>query len=77
MLQFGPLPRLAALDSAVTSAVIWNAPEAIPEVCYGENKTNHAGKGIACGSLDGGAAVERSHAVLRRLQRCRADTDLQ
>ena len=35
--------------------IIWNAPEAIPEVCYGENNTSHAGQSIPCGSENGGA----------------------
>jgi len=38
---------------APSSGVIWDAPGAIPEVCYGENDTLHAGS--ACGSVNGGA----------------------
>ena len=40
--------------SPTPNGIIWNAPEAIPEVCYGENNTSHAGQGIACGSENGG-----------------------
>jgi Phosphoesterase family len=35
-----------------STGIIWDAPEAIPEVCYGENDTTHVGS--ACGSVNGG-----------------------
>ena len=33
--------------------IIWNAPEAVPEVCYGENNLRFLGQ--PCGSVNGGA----------------------
>lgn len=38
--------------SPTPNGIIWNAPEAIPEVCYGENDTTNVP--AACGSVNGG-----------------------
>jgi hypothetical protein len=38
--------------SPTPNGIIWNAPEAIPEVCYGENDLNFVGQ--PCGSINGG-----------------------
>ena len=39
--------------SPTPNGIIWNAPEAIPEVCYGQNDTSNVP--AACGSVNGGA----------------------
>jgi Phosphoesterase family len=39
--------------SPLPNGIIWNAPEAIPEACYGENDTTNVP--AACGTVNGGA----------------------
>jgi phospholipase C len=52
---------------APNKGVIWDAPAAIPEVCYGENDTKYAGKN-ACGSVNGGGEWKHMSFYTGKLQ---------
>jgi phospholipase C len=47
---YSPLQDNDQQQQVVGAGYIWNAPEAIPEVCYGVNNTNSAG--TACGGAE-------------------------